>query len=401
MDILSIPSRKILPLAEPDSGVYFPEDILLVDAARARHALRRLVKPAPAVIKRKLLKGLPEHLNSVHAVTLCVPPSADLLLCINIPDIRFALMSLIVSFAVNTAFRATPPSPTRATSLVDVKESASLATFSPIVANSSTAVAVRTSTNVAIVPAALSYLPDIYNRGSTVLSTTTSATAPPCHSAGPSKVPAMSEMKATTDVIIRPPATLSAATPLRMSVQSSTTASTITQPTSDSSMPASLSIRLVDSLSEIVGDTVKALIQVLHKDVMELALALDDLIGAIRRQKRNIMEESKSKANALRDQLRYRNNKAKGKAREIRSKGKEILSYAGEEFMGRTARAKARASGLKDSLVTSEAWQSYSNARREWVTKLKRQGSREKRRLGSWERKNRHKRPFVRPRFGQ
>lgn len=174
-------------------------------------------------------------------------------------------------------------------------------------------------------------------------------------------------MRPSTDVTLRPPSTLSNP-PSHVSVQSSTIASKVAQSTVDSTS-SSLSLRLVDSLSEFVDATKKALLDIVQHD--ELAQALEALMQAIRRQIYAVLHEYKSTTQLILDQFTYRNNRAKGKARELKQKGERILSSAAEELKKRTERARKRASTVKETLLGSqaEAWRTYMQTPDHWAAK--------------------------------
>lgn len=115
----------------------------------------------------------------------------------------------------------------------------------------------------------------------------------------------------------------------------------------------------------------KALIEVVRHDLKELMEAIDELMFVIGRQTNMVMEESRSKAQVLRELLQYRNAKARGKARELRERGEQLVSFAGEQLKERAYIAKAKAKILKDNFMTSDAWHTYRKTHRDWSGKLK------------------------------
>lgn len=287
-------------------------------------------------------------------------------------------MTLIVSFVVNTSFRSAPLPPTPTFP-------ASNNLWGLFGSHNTTALSIRTSTSVAVIPASLKHAPAAYERGSTLATVssalTLSRTPASISTDGTvSKVQTWSEkMKTSTDVILRSPSTLSE-TSIQGPTQVSTSASSIVAQSTTHSVlsTSSLSIRLVDSISEIVDATKKAILVIVPNDMKELADALDALMQAIRHQINTVFEESKSTVQLLRDELQYRNNRAKGKARELREKSEQIILLASDRLKRKTAKAKTQATNIKEGIVTSEAWRTYSKAHGQWVSKL-RKGDREMR----------------------
>lgn len=122
-----------------------------------------------------------------------------------------------------------------------------------------------------------------------------------------------------------------------------------------SALSSALSLRLVGSVSEIIDATMKAVALVVRQDLQELMEALDDLMRAIGHQTATILEQSKGTSQALRQRLRYRNDRAKGKARELRTKGQEFISFAGEKVRERAERAKQKARTIRERLASRAA----------------------------------------------
>jgi len=122
--------------------------------------------------------------------------------------------------------------------------------------------------------------------------------------------------------------------------------------------PSALSIRLVDSLSQIFK--VKALSEVVQHDMRELSDALDQLMIAIGKQTTAIMEDSKGTSKILREHLERRHGKAKARARQLKDMGdqlgSQLLTYVGDEFKSRADQAKCKAREIAQTLVLSEAW---------------------------------------------
>ncbi|KAF7330555.1 hypothetical protein MVEN_02495400 [Mycena venus] len=116
--------------------------------------------------------------------------------------------------------------------------------------------------------------------------------------------------------------------------------------------------------------------------------ALNDLMRAIDRQTNAIVADSKSRAQILRERLNYRNERAKGKARELKQTAEQYVSAAGERLKARAEIAKTRAQTLKKSFMASSVWRTYAQAHGEWIEKLevkkgKRRERKRERKVGS------------------
>ncbi|KAF8825147.1 hypothetical protein HHX47_DHR7000093 [Lentinula edodes] len=165
--------------------------------------------------------------------------------------------------------------------------------------------------------------------------------------AGPVTPLEASLMKSSKEVMIRPSTSISA--------QASDISSFLDPVTSTSAPqrpPSAVATRLVDSLSEIVVTSMKALIEVVEHDLKDLMVAIDDLMLALHRSTSIVVEQSKSAAQSVWEQLDYRNARAKDRARELKDKGMQLMSYAGNHILGRTTDAKQTANFFKD-LITS------------------------------------------------
>ncbi len=221
--------------------------------------------------------------------------------------------------------------------------------FAPTVANVSSSLSIRPSTSVALVPQA--YPPAILTAVSSDLDNIPPRTSSACncHSSDRTKL--------STDIISMP-----------------ATASLLPQAPSQLSKSteslSSLSIRAVDSLSQIVDVTMKALIDTVSRDLRELMDALDDLSRAIMRQTGHIVDASRTTSRTMRELIQYRHERAKGRAAELKKLGGGFVSRAGEAFIGRTKVARQKAHSLKDQLMSSEAWQAYEKAHGDWSLAL-------------------------------
>lgn len=122
--------------------------------------------------------------------------------------------------------------------------------------------------------------------------------------------------------------------------------------------PTALSVRLVDSLSQIFD--VQALSEVVRHDIKELSDAIDQLVIVIGKQTSAIMEDSKGPSQVLRKRLEQRNDKARARAKELRQfgnqLGSQLLSYMGSEIQSRADLARSKARRIADSVVHSDAW---------------------------------------------
>jgi len=141
-------------------------------------------------------------------------------------------------------------------------------------------------------------------------------------------------------------------------------------PVKESAPVSSLNLKLVDSLSQVVDASMKALEEVIGHDFKELMGALDALMRAIGDQAAMIISDSKSRAQLLRERLNYRNERAKGKARELKEMGEQLVSHAGERLRARAEIARTRAQSLKKTFMSTSAWRTYAQAHGEWSEKL-------------------------------
>jgi len=297
---------------------------------------------------------------------------------------------LIIGFAVNTAFRSpslvpTPaniplsPAYTTPSTFWAMFGTTPNSSFAPV----STAPTVGT---MAIMPSTLKdFALAVFSSATTTSSVQVSAITPASSfsaygsvmsgfAAGESK-PARSERAMMSkDVILRPQTALSNPASLKMpptftpSVNGNS--GKVALPIDDSVSVTSLSLKLVDSLSEVVDATLKALENVVPLDMQELMTALDELIRAIGRQTSTMLADSKSRAQILRERLRYRNERAKERAQQLKEMGEQFLSLAGEQLRARAEIAKTRAHSLKTSIMSANIWCTYAQAHGEWFEKL-------------------------------
>lgn len=370
--LLSISDDRIFPLVK-NVGPIFAEDAALLEDVHVQAAFDLLVPttpathtaPAPSPAKKSPTSGFTlERFSSIHAVTLYVSPSSHQLVPAN-KFSSFALLSIIAGFVFNTSIRSIPEPPTPTADAV------------PRLWNVSnhTAIAVRTTTSLSVVQKPVAR----------VLSEGHVSTQKGCidieRTISLSRIQTISErMKSfNKEATPRAPSTTSEATPSQVPSQVLTEAMDPTPSASSSSFSTSsaLSLRLVDSLSEIVESTAKALIHVAQTDFKELSAALDDLMNAVNTQVDSAVDESKNAAQSVHEHFVYRNERAKGKARKLKAQSDQLLIYVSDEFKARTNVAKQRAMSLKENVVGSHAWRSYSQTHKEWVSKLKK-GDRDK-----------------------
>lgn len=126
----------------------------------------------------------------------------------------------------------------------------------------------------------------------------------------------------------------------------------------------------------------KEILGVTKKDMQELLDALQVLYDSINRQTAVAVEQSRTSLkklkNQVREEVKYRNARAKAKARQLKEKGRQYLSNVREHLKSRTDLAKERARALKEGLKSGEL--------KEW--KMRRGEARLMRRLKRWEKRH-------------
>ncbi|KAJ7760301.1 hypothetical protein DFH07DRAFT_1022084 [Mycena maculata] len=232
-----------------------------------------------------------------------------------------ALLSLIMGFAVNTAFRS--PHLVPVSTIVALSPAPTPSTFWGMFAtapNSSVAPlpTASTTTNMAVMPSTLKdFALPVFNPATTTpalqvasISVAPSPPAPCAPGVTGSLVEDRKPMawtekaKSTKDIIVRPPTALSippaAEAPATHTPSvSGSMAKVAALPVAESAPVTSLSLKIGDSLSEIADIAMKGLEEVVAHDFRELKNALDALMRAIGRQTTMILEESKSRAQVL------------------------------------------------------------------------------------------------------
>ncbi|KAG6873945.1 hypothetical protein C0995_008984 [Termitomyces sp. Mi166 len=350
-DALSIPNNKVVHVnMDTEYPIFNSSNVQDIQDVRAHRLLQRLL----SVAKKRPVKVLSDHISPAQAVTL------------------FALMSLIVGFAMNTALRkSTTPTPTTTTTSAPV--STFWGIFGPDVNHTSVpATTARASTPMMATHKELSL--SIFNPGTTSLSITsnsqlTKASSPvtPAVVASHYKPSSWTDkVKSAKDLIVRPVTQLSA------EAGPSTTVATQTIATSRSASKTAPMGLNVESLSQTLDERVARIRNEYRVD--ELIESLDDLARAIRRQTLHRVDKGKGKAKEIKDQVQYRHERARGRAKELKKKGEEIIYLAGTEFVERTNMAKKRARDITTHLANTEPWRTYQKARADWVTLLKEKG---------------------------
>ncbi|KAG6879879.1 hypothetical protein C0992_010232 [Termitomyces sp. T32_za158] len=350
-DTLSIPEDKIAHLnLNNEFPIFNGSDAGDIRDVHAHRLLQRLL----SVAKKRPGKVLSDHISPAQAVTF------------------FALMSLIVGFAMNTAFRkSTTPTPTVTTTSTPV--STFWGIFGPEVNDTSVATTTARA-NIPIITTNKDSSLSIFNPGTTSLSLTTdiqlskagSSATPPIVTSH-CKFPTWTDkVKSAKDIIVRPVIQLSA------EAGSSTTVAAQLTETSRSVSKTTTPGLSVESLSQVLDERVAHLRNEYRVD--DVIESLDDLARAIRRQTLYRVDKGKGKAKEIRDQVQYRHERARGKAKELKKKGEEIIYLAGSEIVEKTNLAKKRARDITTQLANTEPWRTYQKAHSEWATLLREKG---------------------------
>ncbi|KAJ4477230.1 hypothetical protein J3R30DRAFT_3483441 [Lentinula aciculospora] len=338
-----IPSHKVIILEGSNSSCMFAaEDVDKLDPYHTHQAIQRAMRQEKPASRA----GLFEQFNTVHAVTL------------------FALLCIIAGFSVNTAIGVQP-----LRGIVILPPSPTISNKSD--SNQSTALAVRTTSSISVIPVSLNHAPALHNRGAM-----SASGAGPSHTAYPlpkaedrnagqishlegSLATWAERMKLSKEVMTRPLTSLSAQAPADISSSSLEPVASTPATERPSSVVAT---QLVDSLSGIVFASAKALIEVVEHNLKDLMVAIDELMLALHRSTVTVVQQSKITAQIVWEQLEYRNARAKDRAKELQAKGMQLVSSAGNHLLRRTFNAKQKANFFKDLVVSR---------RREWKDKLK------------------------------
>ncbi|KAJ6513273.1 hypothetical protein C8R45DRAFT_963067 [Mycena sanguinolenta] len=313
------------------------------------------------------------------------------------------LLLMIMGFAVNTFFRVPTPTPAVILSPATTAPPSSFWNMFGTAANSSVVpISTIAPTSYALVmPSTLKEMALAVLNPATVTATTTpvarvssiSVAPPPSDACGSGtmgeckpKTPS-EKNKSTKDVIVRPPTSLSNPSPIKAPPTHTpsvdpTVGKVSPLPLLESAPVTSLSLKLVDSLSQVVDATMKALEEVVGRDLKELMTAIDTLMRAIGVQVSAILADSKSQAQILRKHLLYRNERAKGKARELMQTAEQFVSSASERLMARAEIAKTRAKSLTKSFMGNSVWRTYAEAHGEWIERLETKSAKRRERKG-------------------
>ncbi|KAJ7650299.1 hypothetical protein FB45DRAFT_887512 [Roridomyces roridus] len=267
-----------------------------------------------------------------------------------------ALFSLLVGFAVNTTFRTPSLSPTNvALHPTETTPSSFWNMFSPVQNSSVVPISVTPAGTKAIMPSTLKdFALAVFNPPITtppVPVASISVTPAPSSGSFPSDDPKpmawSDKIKSSTDVIVRPPTSLSNPGPASAppTHTPSVSGTVITIPVDDSAV-TSLSLKLSDSLAQVTEAAMKALEEIVAQDFRELKNALDALMRAISYQTGMIVKESKSPVAA---------SPRTGQGQSARA-----------EADGRATRAQS----LKKSLLSTSLWRTYAEAHGEWSGRL-------------------------------
>ncbi|KAJ8515675.1 hypothetical protein ONZ45_g6961 [Pleurotus djamor] len=291
------------------------------------------------------------------------------------------IISLILGVIMNSAFRTSVPTPTiSSSSTLAIRPSGHLAIQTssdvvhvtrPVSTNHSSTLAPSSLKDFALAVISPSST-SLSVRRASVPSVVPSLTFKPTGKCGQSATLSVSVRDAPRDVIVRPSSSISPV-PGPSQPQVSSVATKLVTSTASSS-PTALSIRLADSLAQIYGDAAKAVVQMVSQDVKELMEALDALLQAIGTQTTVVVEKSKGKAKDLKRTLKYRNERAKKRARDLKDMGDKFMMHAGEHLKDRATQAKKTARKLKDSLSSSGAvqacWKAHEGTTRKLVQGL-------------------------------
>ncbi|KAF8632197.1 hypothetical protein AX15_001963 [Amanita polypyramis BW_CC] len=358
---LSVPVSKTLRLgSHSPSRILSSSEIQKLDSYRAHRVLQRLVLHT----KKQTVKTLSDHLSSVPAVTF------------------FALMSIVMSFAINTVFKPPGPTPTSANKAQTVSDAWSVTNTQ---LNSSTTLQCG---NALMASSLKDFALAVIHPSGTSLSIASqlSVTSQPSYSKAMahsgSQSPAQLANTASTEIILR-------AVPATSRPSVSVACPIAERKERDVPPSSALSIRMANSVSEVFETTFKAAIDAVRNDLQELYDAMDDLMRAIQAQTKKAMEKSVDAAQVIRSEVMYRNERARDKAREIKEKSEQFIQVASEQFMettwgvkkkgekfmafahehikGRTVLAKEKA---RKRVMRKDVWRAYVENQEEWLRML-------------------------------
>ncbi|KAF9036223.1 hypothetical protein BJ165DRAFT_1507346 [Panaeolus papilionaceus] len=409
-ELLAVPADKTIKLGVSKTPVFDSDEVGLLNPDHAYEVLSDIGNDTRIELA---LKPLTEQVKSVNAVTLYVHSSARcilkiLTLCLS----SFAVMSIIMGFALNTAFRPSIPSPTPTVNMATSRGSL-WGVLSPQAnrsvvsyckgssANSGTSI---TSTSSAKDMALSVFIP---GSSSLVLTGHAPTSIIPITSAKMSKeiapivntspAPKCSQcatlepeaVKVSTEVSLRTPTSTSLSviidktTIKPATLIASTSLTRPAEPTRAAEPPVASgsgtsgrsATPTVIQLPEVLDETVKTI----NDDINEIFDAADELLLSLRSQTDEVIRKSKGKARAFGEQMRnlnegvvYRNSRAQARAKKLKEKGEKLLWSATQEFMDHTRRARKRAKKLKDEVLENanvgaeEAIRGYERAQEKW-----------------------------------
>ncbi|OCH95391.1 hypothetical protein OBBRIDRAFT_788275 [Obba rivulosa] len=140
----------------------------------------------------------------------------------------------------------------------------------------------------------------------------------------------------------------------------------------------SLSVRVAGSLSEYFDFRRVAIAA--NKDLQELLDALDELVNAIGRQTRALLERSRGPARLVQEHVYQRHTRAVKKARELKEMGGRMISLVGDRMKGGIGMAKDNAKMLKKSAIDDGLALSRDRLRK-MARRAKRKAKRDARRI--------------------
>lgn len=401
---LGISSDRLTSLSDWSTAVVDQEKLEAASAAQVNHAFRPLLKLQKPAVRRTFSTNA--ILYVFYHSFLLVPDGTDVVL------LRLAILSIVIGYIVKGTV-SSGPLPMRSWGLARPQTASTNRSIASPVATSMSALLPTTiivppsshSVDDTIeVPTKSTITPTDATR-TTVRSTPSAST-----SAIPLDVPATDNVvtecscgcgmvkfpgQTLSDLVIRPVASVSvfSADPVKSKVLPSSTPSVVRGSSSkgkgkatsfditDASLYA-LSTRIAGSISEYFELDFKSAFGASQRDMQEVLDALQVLYDAIARQTAVALEQSFSSLKTWKEQvqeeMKYRHERAKVRAQELKEMGQQYFSSVREHIKARTVLAKEHAKVIKESLKSAE--------RMEW--KLKRFESRRLRRLRRWERRH-------------
>ncbi|EMD34070.1 hypothetical protein CERSUDRAFT_117582 [Gelatoporia subvermispora B] len=140
----------------------------------------------------------------------------------------------------------------------------------------------------------------------------------------------------------------------------------------------SLSVRIAGSLSEYFD--FRSVAMAANKDLQELLDALDELVNAIGRQTKVLLERSRSPARLVRDQVYQRHARAVEKARELKDIGGRMITLFGDKMKDGIVIAKENAKTLKQSAI-DDGWTTSRERVRRMARRARRTARRDARKV--------------------